>query len=341
MSLSRALRLPVRSLRLRLALLYSALFCASAVALGAVAEIFKPNFLVHSASQAAPRQHGQPAGCCVYSRSQSVLATVLHDASQNKAGVAMVLLLVILALGGGWLLAGRTLRPLRTITSSARAISASNLHQRLSLAGPSDEFAELGATLDELFGRLEALFEAQRRFVANASHELRTPLAAARTVLQVALADPAADPQALRSACQDALELGAQQERLIDALLTLATSERGIDEWQPFALAESLVANLVDNAMRHNLPGGEVTIATAILDGRAVLSVSNTGRRIPPGDVERIFQPFQRLGSDRVRPSGGHGLGLAIVRAIAGAHGATVAASARPEGGIDIEVSFP
>lgn len=290
----------------------------------------------------------------------------------------MVVLMVILALGSGWLLAGRMLRPLRTITTSARAISASNLHERLSLAGPADEFTELGNTLDDLFGRLEDSFEAQRRFVANASHELRTPLAAGRTVLQVALADPAADPSALRSACQEALDLGDQQERLIDALLTLATSERGIEEWQPFDLAEiagqvildrrnqadraglrvspalsaapatgdarlteSLVANLVDNAIRHNRPGGEVTVGTTISDGRAVLSVSNSGRRIPPGDVERLFQPFQRLGSDRVRPAGGHGLGLAIVRAIAGAHGATVAASARPEGGLAVEVSFP
>jgi signal transduction histidine kinase len=373
-----ALWRPVRSLRLRLALLYSAVFCLSAVSLGAVAEIFKPNFLVHSASHAAPDQGSKAASCCKAASSPSFVGTIVHDASQNKVGVAMVLLMVVLALGGGWLLAGRMLRPLRTITSSARAISASNLHERLSLTGPADEFTELGETLDDLFGRLEASFEAQRRFVANASHELRTPLAAGRTVLQVALADPAADPQALRSACREALQLGDQQERLIDALLTLATSERGIEEWQPFdlaeiaagvivdrrdeaeraplrislalsaapatgdaRLAESLVANLIDNAMRHNLPGGEVTIGTAIADGRAVLTVSNTGRRISPGDVERLFQPFQRLGSDRVRPADGHGLGLAIVRAIAGAHGAAIAATARPEGGLDIEVSFP
>ena len=371
---------PVRSLRLRLALLYSALFCVSAVALGAVAEIFKPNFLVRTASQAAPGQRGAPAPAP--SASPSFLSSVLEHANHNRAGVAMVVLMIALALGGGWLLAGRMLRPLRVITSSARAISASSLDQRLALDGPTDEFTELGSTLNDLFGRLEASFEAQRRFVANASHELRTPLAAGRTVLQVALTDPAADPRALRSACEEALELGDQQERLIDALLTLATSERGIEEWQPFdlaeiaskvildrrdqagslgirvstalttapasgdpRLAESLVANLVDNALRHNLPGGDVDIATAITDGRAVLSVGNTGRRIPPGDVERLFQPFQRLGSDRVQPAAatrtGHGLGLAIVRAIAGAHNAQIAAHARSAGGLDIEVSFP
>jgi signal transduction histidine kinase len=388
---------PVRSLRVRLALLYSALFCVSAVALGAVAEVFEPNFLVHRASRAAPPPFDACAhrvvitapvthsSACVPLSTpggQSFLATVIHDASQNKAGVAIVVLMVALALGGGWLLAGRMLRPLRTITSSARAISASNLNQRLPIDGPADEFTELGGTLNDLFGRLEASFEAQRRFVANASHELRTPLAAGRTVLQVALADPASEPQALRSACQEAIDLGDQQDRLIDALLTLATSERGIEEWQPFdlaeiaskvildrrdevdrlsvrvgtalsaapatgdaRLAESLVANLVDNALRHNLPGGEMDIATAIVDGRAVLSVTNTGRPIPPGDVDRLFQPFQRLGSDRVRPTSaarpGHGLGLAIVRAIAGAHDATITAHARPGGGLEIEVAFP
>ena len=372
-------RLSRRTLRLRLTLLYAALFSVSAVALAAVAVIFKPDFLVRSSAVAA-RSPGHPVACCRIT-GPSFAGTVIHDVSQNLAGVALAAVMVLLAVGVGWLLAGRVLRPLRAITSSARAISASNLHQRLALDGPGapdDEFTQLGATLDDLFCRLEASFEAQRRFVANASHELRTPLAAGRTLLQVALADPGADPEALRSACQEVLDLGEQQERLIDALLTLASSERGIEHWVPFDLAEitgqvilarqaeasrsgirigtslaaapatgdprlveSLVANLVDNALRHNLSGGQVEITTAITDGRAVLSVGNTGRLIPPGEVGRLFQPFQRLGSDRVRPAGGHGLGLAIVRAIADTHGATLAGTARPEGGLDIEVSFP
>jgi signal transduction histidine kinase len=284
----------------------------------------------------------------------------------------------LLAVGVGWLIAGRVLRPLRSIISSARTISATSLHERLDLGRPHDEFTELGETLDDLFSRLEASFEAQRRFVANASHELRTPLAAGRTVLQVALADPGADPQSLRSACQEVLDLGDQQERLIEALLTLASSERGIEQREPFDLAEvtrnvvmnrqseaervgirvatafsaasaagdprlvaSLVVNLVDNAVRHNVPGGQVKIATTTTGGRAVLTVSNTGRPIPPGDVDRLFQPFQRLGSDRLRHTSGHGLGLAIVRAIADTHAATVTGTPRPEGGLDIQVSFP
>jgi signal transduction histidine kinase len=370
------LRLPRRTLRLRLALLYAALFCISAAALAAAAVIFKPNFLVHSSSRRSPYPLSQSASCCPTAH-QSIVGTIAHDASQNVAGLAMVAVMVVLAVGVGWLIAGRVLRPLRAITSSARAISASNLHQRLALHGPDDEFTELGETLDGLFARLEASFEAQRRFVANASHELRTPLAAGRTVLQVALADPGASPEMLRSACREALDLGEQQERLIAALLTLADSERGIERWEPFdladitakvisdrqhdaqqrgihvdaalsaasgagdpRLAESLVANLVDNALRHNLQGGRVEIATATTDGRAVLSVSNTGRPIPPGEVDRLFQPFQRLGSDRIHHTGGHGLGLAIVRAIAGAHGATLTASPRAGGGLDIQVSF-
>jgi signal transduction histidine kinase len=264
------------------------------------------------------------------------------------------------------------------MTSTAREISATNLDRRLSLDGPDDELTELGRTLDDLFGRLQESFESQRHFVANASHELRTPLAGQRTLLQVALADPDADAQSLRSTCEEALELGAQQERLIDALLTLAAGERGVERWEPFdlgevaksivvslqheaerqgihvdadltgttatgdrSLVESLLTNLIDNAIRHNQPGGRVDISTTTRAGRALISVSNTGALIPPDEVDRLFQPFQRLGKERIRLADGHGLGLAIVRAIATAHGATLTARARRQGGLDIEVSFP
>ena len=213
--------------------------------------------------------------------------------------------------------------------------------------------------------------------MANASHELRTPLAGQRTLLQVALADPDATAEDLRAACEEALQLGEQQERLIDALLTLATSERGVERWEPFdlgevtenvlagrrqeaerrgihidasivaapalgdpRLVESLVANLVDNAVRHNIDRRKVEISTISAPGRATLSVSNTGPVVPPAEIERLFQPFQQIGSERVRHTDGHGLGLAIVRAIAEAHGANVTARARPEGGLEIEVAF-
>jgi signal transduction histidine kinase len=295
------------------------------------------------------------------------------------------------SLGLGWLLAGRLLRPLRVIVATAQDISATNLSRRLRTGRRDDEFSRLGRTLNDLFARLEASFESQRHFVANAAHELRTPLTAERTVLQVALADPEASVATLRAACDEVLRVGEQQEKLIDALLTLASSERGIDQVESFDLAdvaatvirdleigarlgpapaqgdpwlaESLVANLAGNAVRHNVPGGWAEIETRTANGRAVVRVRNTGPVIPAAEVDRLFHPFQRLGTERVRPGrdagpepagpepagpepagrepGGYGLGLAIVRAIAAAHGADLSASPRPEGGLDITVTFP
>src|SRR6202050_1553496 len=230
-----ALRLPRRTLRAQLALLYAAVFGLSCVAVASVAVIFKPNFLVRanceSASSAPGSQHS-----CSQGTGLSFAGTITHDAKQNVAGLVLVVIMAALAVGIGWLIAGRVLRPLRTITSTAREISARNLSQRLAVDGPDDEFRQLGQTLDGLFGRLEASFEAQRHFVANASHELRTPLAAEKTVLQVALADPEANTATLRSACTTALQWTEQQEHLIDALLTLASSQRGIERWEPFNL---------------------------------------------------------------------------------------------------------
>jgi signal transduction histidine kinase len=371
-------RLPRRTLRAQLALLYAAVFCTSAAALAAVAVIFKPSFLIRSSCQSAPQAPGPSVPCGRYAAHLSFAGTIGHDAQQNVAGVAVVALLAVLAVGIGWLIAGRVLRPLRAITAGARDISAGNLHQRLAVAGPDDEFRQLGDTLDGLFGRLEAAFQAQRHFVANASHELRTPLTAEKTLLQVALADPGATTATLRSACEKALGWNGQQERLIDGLLTLASSERGIEAWEPFDLADaaataildrrpdaerrairvdaalapapvtgdpvlagSLLANLVSNAIRHNLDGGRIEVGTAIIDGRAVVTVSNTGPLVAPGEVGRLFQPFQRQGTARLRPAGGHGLGLAIVSAIAAVHGAALTAEPRAEGGLDITVSFP
>jgi signal transduction histidine kinase len=366
-----AARLHWRTLRLQLALLYAGAFVALGAALLGVSGL-----LVRTGSASANASANASASG---SGSGGGGVQDAFNGRQFDAGPALVLLAtVLIALALGWLIAGRFLRPLRTITATARDISASNLNRRLALSGRNDEFAELGETLDGLFGRLEASFQAQRHFVANASHELRTPLAAERTLLQVTLADPHASAQTLRTTCHELLALGDQQERLIDALLTLASSERGIDRWETFDLADiagkaildrhheaerrairidgdlsaapatgdpslagSLVANLLDNAIRHNRDGGWAEISTRITGGLATVSVSNTGPMIPPGEVDRLFQPFQRLGSQRIRHPSGHGLGLAIVRAIAGVHNATLTANARPDGGLHIEVSFP
>jgi len=226
------------------------------------------------------------------------------------------------------------------------------------LHGPDDELKALGDTLDELFARLEASFLAQQNFVANASHELRTPLTRERAMLQVALDDPDATAETWRSVAAEVLASNAEQESLIEALLALASSQGGLGEREavdlaaitgeillsarPEAtrrglavdavigpapmigdklLAERLVANLVGNAMRHNVAGGQVEISTATRDGRAVLAVANTGPVVPPEAVGQLFQPFLRLDTRRVRHDSGHGLGLSIVDAIATAHG--------------------
>jgi signal transduction histidine kinase len=292
-----------------------------------------------------------------------------------NSGIALAIV-ALLTIVAGWLVAGRLLRPIRTITRTARRISSTSLHERLALGGPQDELKELGDTLDGLFGRLEAAFEAQRHFVANASHELRTPVTAERALLQVALDDPGTSSDEWRSTAMEVLASSDEQARLIEALLTLATSESGLNDREPVDLApavsaslaalapetrglsieaftdsapldgdavlvERLVANLLANAIRHNAPGGQVEVRTGISDGAAFLSVSNTGPVIPAADLDRLFQPFQRLSRRRANYKDGHGLGLSIVRAIATAHGATVAARPLPDGGLRITVRFP
>jgi signal transduction histidine kinase len=335
------------SLRMQLTLLYAVPFFVSGALLLSIPLL--------GANVTQPAGSPEPPEVTVH---QPIASPVL-----GLAGIAVVSLVL------GWLIAGRFLRPLRTITATARDISTSNLNRRLGLHG-RNEFADLAATLDDLFARLEASFASQRHFVANASHELRTPLTAQRALLQVAMADP--DPDALPAACREVLALGDAQERLIGALLTLATSERGIERRMPFDLAEiahavlrsrsatplhvatalapapatgdphlveSLVANLVDNALRHNVPGGQVEIATGVAAGQAWISVRNTGPVVPPEDLDRLFEPFQQSG--RARVGEGHGLGLAIVRGIARAHGAVLTPLPRAEGGLDVHVSFP
>ncbi len=369
----RWLRLPGRSARLRLTLLYSGMFLALGTAVVVVI------FLVASGSSALVSKAAPSPG---------FIAPALHDAvsQQHNADVdrvlagAWVTLLVTAAVSAvlGWFVAGRVLRPLRQMADAARAISAGNLHHRIALSGPDDEFKQLGDTIDDLLARLEASFAAQRRFVANAAHELRTPLTVERTVLQVALADPNASTVSLRAACEELLAAGRGQEQLLDSLLTLATSERGLDRRDPLDLAVlaqqalggtraeieqrelvlradlvaatvegdpylvmRLIANLVDNAVRYNRPGGWIDVETRIESDLVVLSVANSGQPVSRAQVERLFEPFQRLGRDRVGSSDHRGLGLSIVSAIATAHDAMVSAEPGREGGLEVSVVFP
>jgi signal transduction histidine kinase len=393
------LPLPRRTARLRLTLFYGGLFLVSGVVLLAITNLLvrstTGNFVFFQMSgKGLPLAKNSPAAKAIFTyRNHYPPPHLLAEASKAEAlafrthqsdlhqllvqSCIAVGVMTVLSVALGWLVAGHVLRPLRSITASAQRISASNLHERLALAGPDDEFKELGDTLDSLLSRLEASFEAQRRFVANASHELRTPLTLERTLLQLALADPGATRASLRSTCEELLLYGEAQERLIEALLTLATSEQGLETSHPVDLSaitglvvdsarpeaaglgvslehdiqpasstgdprlvERLVANLVHNALRHNMAGGSARVETGTRDGVAYLSVSNTGPVVDGADIERLFQPFQRLDGPRLSQSQGHGLGLAIVKAIATAHNATVVTKARPGGGLAIEVRF-
>ena len=374
-------RRPRRTVRLRLTLWYGGLFLVSGAALLAVTYVLVVRAFV--GPTAGNALCGPGGGChamgAQQARSMAMAENgpVLHELLTRSEMALTVMAVLSIALG--WLVAGRALRPLRplrTITAAARHISVTSLSERLALRGPHDELKELGDTFDGLLARLEASFRAQRQFIANASHELRTPLARQRVISQVALADPGATVESLRKAHERVLAAGAEQQQLIDALLTLARGQAGLPEREPFdlaavtgtviaarqgeaaerkltlhaalgaapaagdpRLAERLVANLLDNALRYNVPGGRVDVSTATRDGRAVLSVINTGPAVPPAAVDRLFQPFQRLAAERVSREG-FGLGLSIVHAIAEMHGASITASPQPEGGLAIEVAF-
>jgi signal transduction histidine kinase len=370
----RWLQLPARSARLRLTLMYSGLFLALGTAVVAIILVLvATGTLIGSASRSAPG---------VAAPGPAVTAASLQHSADVARVLAVSWLTLAVTAGAsavlGWFAAGRALRPLRQMTTSARSISAGNLHERLALAGPEDEFKQLGDAFDELLGRLEGSFAAQRRFVANAAHELRTPLTLERTLLQLALANPHASAADLRGTCQELVHSGRDQERLLDGLLTLASSERGLERRDPAdlarlaqrvlerthgelqsrrlelntelhpaavrgdpALLERLITNLLDNAAGYNVADGRVAIRTATESGRPVLSVANTGPTIPRDQLERLFEPFQRLEAGRTGSGGHHGLGLSIVRAIAGAHDATVVAEPQAEGGLIVTVSFP
>ena len=286
--------------------------------------------------------------------------------------------MVVVSVALGWMMAGRVLRPMREMTAAARAISEDNLSERLAVPGPGDELKDLGDTIDGLLDRVQAAFDAQRNFAASASHELRTPLTLSKTLLQMALTDPHPTLATYRATCQDVLEAGEHQEQLIEALLTLARSQRGLDHRESLDLAaitrnalptfqqdatargltvnasittapvlgdacllQRLAANLIDNAIRHNIPGGQVDIQVTGRAGRPWLKITNTGPVIPADQASRLLQPFQRLPAARAASDEGLGLGLPIAAAIAKAHHATLGVSPGPDGGLNIDLTFP
>jgi signal transduction histidine kinase len=287
-------------------------------------------------------------------------------------------LVAIAAIGAGWLVAGRALQPLHAITATARRVADRSLHERIALDGPQDELKELADTFDDMLARLDQAFAGQSRFVANASHELRTPLAVNRTLLEVALADPATSDD-LRQVGGTLLTVNQRSERMIDGLLLLAKGEHSVVDARPVDLAdvvryvagqlsaeaaktgvsltrrldpaiavgdpvlvERLVTNLLENAIRHNAPDGWVTVSTgrAPEPGRAQLEVANGGEVIPPYEVDELFEPFRRRRDQRLG-SRGAGLGLSIVRSVVTAHGGSVYAVAPAGGGLVVRVTLP
>ncbi len=319
-----------------------------------------------------------PAASDALFQEQAAIRDSTLDSLLWEGGIALVGIGFV-AVGFGWLMSERALRPVHQITATARRVAAATsahrgLSERIALGGPTDELKELADTFDDMLERLDRSFDGQRRFVANASHELRTPLAINRALAEVVATRPEASADARRLA-ESVLSVNERNERLIEGLLTLAESENELTERVPVdlraigehvlartdlqgitctsrdlasapvqgdrLLLERLTQNLVDNAVRHNRPGGWLSVATRTDNGCAVLTVSNTGKPVAPYELDRLFEPFRRLGGDRVRSERGFGLGLSIVRAVARAHGGDAVATPGPDGGLTMTVRMP
>jgi signal transduction histidine kinase len=324
-----------------------------------------------------PAFFGRPSGFGAGERIAEAIRAQLRSDALHRLLVEYIVALgamTIVSVVAGWLLAGRALRPLRDITATARRVSGENLGERIALKGPADELKELADTFDGMLARLDAAFASQRHFVANASHELRTPLAIMRTELDVSLADPNASAEELRGMGEAVRDTVDRCERLIEGLLMLARSEaatgreepadlaalaadcitdlraraeeahvRVHDELAPAwtrgepALLERMMANLVDNGIRHNEPGGFLTVATRAEGEWVHLTVANGGTHIDPAEAATLTQAFRRLD----RGAGGFGLGLSIVRSVVDVHWGKLEVEAPPSGGLVVHVTLP
>jgi signal transduction histidine kinase len=377
-------RLRPSQVRVRLTLLYGGLFTLAGIALLAITYVLFANsprttFVTHTTAPGGqrptiPADQLGPVSPAAQVQADGQRAAALHQLLV-QSGIALAIM-AVLSIGLGWLVAGRILRPLRTMTAGLRRISARNVHERLAATGPRDELRELSDTVDGLLARLDTALDAHKRFVANAAHELRTPLTVEHALLEEALLDAASAPAGFRDTVGRVLAVRERQARLLDSLLTLAEGERGLDRTEPTdlaactrtvladrapmvrerglrlhteivpvlpvlgdaALVARVVANLVDNAIGHNRPGGFLRVRTATGNGAVAVSVVNSGPVVPAEQVDRLFEPFQRL---HRTADGHHGLGLSIVRAITVAHNGSVTATARPDGGLVVTVRFP
>ncbi|WP_329221744.1 HAMP domain-containing histidine kinase [Streptomyces sp. NBC_01485] len=317
-------------------------------------------------------QFNSVISACIDHQRQVTLDNLLSRSLLALLGLA------IIAFAFGYAMAGRVLSPLGRITRTARAVASSDLSRRIELDGPDDELKELADTFDEMLDRLQRAFTAQQRFVGNASHELRTPLAINRTLLEVHLSDPGA-PMELQQLGKTLLATNERSEQLVEGLLLLARSDNQIVERKPVDLAEvaeqavdqmhgeaaakgvvirgeqkpavvqgngvlleRIALNLVQNAVRYNVPdGGWVEVTTDVQHGQAVLVVSNTGPVVPAYEIDNLFEPFRRLRTERTGSDKGVGLGLSIVRSVARAHGGHIAAQPREGGGLVMRVTLP
>jgi signal transduction histidine kinase len=376
----------------RLTLLYVGLFAVCGAIIVAVSYVLVAQLGAPGLGRQPSSRSGVPAGIATVCRSEQpgahpdklllaqCIFQLLGAQQQRDLTLSHLLEYSLLTLAGvvalatvlGWIAAGRALRPVHQITAAARAASGQNLSARVALRGPRDELRELAETFDEMLDRLQAAFESQQRFIANASHELRTPLAVMRATVDVVLNNPDSTPGELRGMAADIRVAVDHAEHLIGALLILARNQHGLTVHEDVDLAtvaedvldtaalgdrrvhatlepavisgdpmlvERLVANLVDNAVRYNGTAGEIWISTHTAAGNSRLTVANTGPVIGPADAERIFQPFQRLG-DRTSHDG-FGLGLAIVASIATIHSGSVTAHPRGGGGLAVTVAIP
>jgi signal transduction histidine kinase len=390
------LRLPGRTVRVRLTAMYGILFFVSGAVLLAIASGVT---VVRSSSSEVASVPNQAVPGSTLAQAQARIR-VLQDQLQNLqsqaasppapdrltrqllfASLVALAIMTVISVALGWLVAGRALRPVREMTAAAQRISEDSLNERLGLHGPKDELKELGDTIDGLLERLEAAFNAQRRFVANASHELRTPLTTMRAALDVALAKPEpAPPQTVALAGRLRTELD-RIEKLLEAFLVLARAQHRsmpgqavlpLDYLVGSALADQaaairamnltvqdtssqggawvagnqallrrMVENVIDNAVCHNAPGGWIAVTTGAGGRGARLVVENGGQVLDQRQVAELSQPFRRLEADRIGTDKGSGLGLSIVAAIAEAHGGTLELRARPGGGLRVCVDLP
>jgi signal transduction histidine kinase len=382
MSWSPRLGLRGRSVRLRFTILYMALFLLSGTALLGITVLLS---LGTSQGTRPVNPQQQPAPAAAQQRIAALQAQLDQVHAQQVrqlltgAAVALVVMVTVSAVLGRTV-AGRVLRPLRTITATTRRITADNLHERLAVTAPQDEVKELADTVDGLLERLEGAFDAQRLFAANASHELRTPLATMRAALDVAMAKPAPIP-AQTTALADRLRTELDQiDHLLDGLLTLARTQHSAPPdpvTMPLAnlvsqaldarsadiatmdltvhthlddhmwihgsrtLLSRMLDNVIDNAIVHNHAGGWIRVNATANGPTALLVVETGGHHLDPEQVGRLAQPFHRLGTERTGNAHGSGLGLSIISAIATTHGGHLDLRARPEGGLHVAITLP